>query len=210
MVVSEYRGVAVTVFGLGSFGGGVAAARFLADCGARVTVTDLKSESELAESLGLLDGVKLARLALGGHPEDVLEGCELLVVNPAVRPDHPLVLHARARGLDVTTEIELFLRHQAGRVVAVTGSNGKSTTSALLQGFLQCGAGSGRVWLGGNIGVSLLDRLDEIRATDWVVLELSSFQLELLRQRRFRCESAILTGFSPNHLDWHGTPEAYQ
>lgn len=210
MAVSEYSGVAVTVLGLGSFGGGVAAARFLADCGARVTVTDLKSESELAESLGQLDGVRLERLALGGHPEDVLEGCELLVVNPAVRPDHPLVLRARARGLPVTTEIALFLRHQVGRVVAVTGSNGKSTTASLLHGFLQCGAGSGRVWLGGNIGVSLLDRLEDIRGTDWVVLELSSFQLELLRQQRFRCESAILTGFSSNHLDWHGTEEAYQ
>jgi UDP-N-acetylmuramoylalanine--D-glutamate ligase len=210
MVVSDYGGVAATVLGLGSFGGGVAAARFLAACGARVTVTDLKSEAELAESLGQLDGVRLGRLALGGHPEDVLEGCGLLVVNPAVRPDHPLVLQARARGMDVTTEIDLFLRHQSGRVMAVTGSNGKSTTAALLHGFLQCGAGSGRVWLGGNIGVSLLDRLEEICATDWVVLELSSFQLELLRQRRFRCESAILTGFSANHLDWHGSLEAYQ
>jgi UDP-N-acetylmuramoylalanine--D-glutamate ligase len=66
------------------------------------------------------------------------------------------------------------------------------------------------VWLGGNIGISLLDQLESIRATDWVVLELSSFQLELLRERRFRSELAVLTGFSPNHLDWHGTVQAYQ
>jgi len=210
MALCEYGGMAVTVLGLGSFGGGAAAARFLATCGARVTVTDAKSESELSESLSQLECVSLARLALGGHPADVLDGCDLLVVNPAVRPDHPLVQQARARDLDVTTEIDLFLRHQAGRVAAVTGSNGKSTTAALLHSFLQCSSGSGRVWLGGNIGISLLDQLDSIRGTDWVVLELSSFQLELLRQRQFRSELAVLTGFSPNHLDWHDTLQAYQ
>ncbi|MFM7831950.1 MAG: UDP-N-acetylmuramoyl-L-alanine--D-glutamate ligase, partial [Planctomycetaceae bacterium] len=168
MAFDEYERLAVTVLGLGSFGGGVAAARFLATCGADVTVSDMKTESELSESLSELECVKLARLVLGGHPEDVLDGCGLLVVNPAVRPDHPLVQQARARGLEVTTEIDLFLRHQAGRVAAVTGSNGKSTTAALLHSFLQCGVGSGRVWLGGNIGISLLDQLESIRATDWV------------------------------------------
>jgi len=205
-----YRNLPVTVMGLGSFGGGLAAVKFLAAQGALVTITDEKSEQELADTLTQLDGIPVHRMALGGHPEDVLTGCRLLVVNPAVRPGHACVETAREAGIEVTTEIEIFLRHQRGYVVAVTGSNGKSTTSALIQHLLSGSFASGKVWLGGNIGVSLLDQLDEIGPSDRVILELSSFQLELLRARRFRPQIGVLTNFSPNHLDWHGTLEAYR
>ncbi len=205
-----YRNLPVTVMGLGSFGGGLAAARFLAAQGALVTITDQKKEHELAESLAQLDHVPLHRLALGGHPDDVLSNCRLLVVNPAVPPEHPIVVQARQVGIDVTTEIELFLRHQRGKVIAVTGSNGKSTTTALIHHLLKHSGSPGTAWLGGNIGISLLDQLDSITSDDHVVLELSSFQLHLLRSRRFRPDIAVLTNFSPNHLDWHGTLEAYR
>jgi UDP-N-acetylmuramoylalanine--D-glutamate ligase len=203
-----YRDLPVTILGLGSFGGGVAAARFLAEHGARVTITDLKPESELAESLAALADVPIERLALGGHPPAVFEACRLLVVNPAVPPNHPGIATAAAAGAEITTEIEIFLRHNQGRVIGITGSNGKSTTSALTHHLLcQSGLSS---WLGGNIGVSLLPQLAQIQPTDLVVLELSSFQLELLRHRRFRPEIAVLTNFSQNHLDWHGTLDAYR
>ncbi len=196
--------------GLGRFGGGLAAVKFLAAQGALVTITDEKSEHELADTLAQLEGIPVHRIALGGHPEDVFTSCRLLVVNPAVRPGHAGVERARAAGIDVTTEIDIFLRHQRGYVIAVTGSNGKSTTSALIQHLLSRSFSLGKVWLGGNIGVSLLDQLDEIGPSDRVILELSSFQLELLRARRFRPQIGVLTNFSANHLDWHGTLEAYR
>jgi len=203
-----YQDWPVTVLGLGRFGGGAAAARFLAEQGAVVTVTDLRPAGELTEALASIADLSLHRLELGGHPPDVFSECRLLVVNPAVPPGHPGVESARLRGADITTEIDLFLRHQQGQVIGITGSNGKSTTAGLIQHLLKC---AGRqAWLGGNIGASLLPDLSRIERDHWVVLELSSFQLELLRPRRFRPKIALLTNFSPNHLDWHGKLEAYR
>lgn len=203
--------------GLGRFGGGVAAARFLANHGARVTITDLKAADELSDSLQLLNDVPIYRYLLGGHPVEAFTDCQMLVVNPAVKPDDSHVSAARARGIEISTEIELFLSHNPASVIAVTGSNGKSTTTALIYHLLKTARirtptsqHSGDVWLGGNIGISLLDCLPKITENDLVVLELSSFQLELLRTKAFRPQIAVLTNFSPNHIDWHGTAAAYR
>ena len=208
--------------GLGGFGGGVAVAKFLASQGAKVTVTDLKTKDELQDSLTLLNGFEIDRFFLAGHPEEAFADCQVLVVNPAVKPDNPIVAAARLRGIEVTTEIALFLKHNAAPVIAVTGSNGKSTTTALIHHLLlhaqtdpghadtnHSGAAT-QIWLGGNIGISLLERLSEISADDIVILELSSFQLEMLRATGFCPKVAVLTNFTPNHLDWHGTEAAYQ
>ncbi len=202
----------MTVMGLGRFGGGVAAARFLAQRGAVVTVTDLRSADDLADSLASLNDVQIAHYELNGHSEAVLADCQLLVVNPAVRPDHPLVVEARSRQIEVTTEIALFLRHNPATVIAVTGSNGKSTTSALIHHLLKHAYPefAGNAWLGGNIGISLLDQTSVIQPQDIVVLELSSFQLHLLKIECFRPNIAVLTNFSPNHLDWHGSETEYR
>ncbi len=212
-----YSGVTATVMGLGRFGGGVAAARFLAQQGAEVTVTDLRSAEELADSIAALADVQIHHWALGEHPAEVFSECQILVANPAVKPDNTFVCEAIQRGADVTTEIELFLRHNPAPVIAVTGSNGKSTTTALIHHLLkgsptdeEPNSGFRRIWLGGNIGISLLDQLPEITQDDMVVLELSSFQLETLRRKRFRPQIAVLTNFSPNHLDWHGNVPAYR
>lgn len=210
--LSVYDGMHATVMGLGRFGGGVAATRFLAQRGAKVTVTDLRSADQLGDSLAALQDVPVARMALGGHPDDVLENCQLLVVNPAVPPEHSLVISARSRGIEVSTEIDLFLRHNPASVIAVTGSNGKSTTTALIHHLLTHAYPDfeGRIWLGGNIGISLLDQLESIQEHDIVVLELSSFQLTLLAEKRFRPDIAVLTNYSPNHLDWHGSEGSYR
>ncbi|MFO0427771.1 MAG: UDP-N-acetylmuramoyl-L-alanine--D-glutamate ligase [Planctomyces sp.] len=208
---SCYSGIRATVMGLGTFGGGIAAAQFLARHGATVTVTDLRREDQLRPSLGELRDVPIHRLALGQHPVEVFEQCDLLVVNPAVKPDDPFVRIAEDAGADVTTEIELFLRHNPAPVIAVTGSNGKSTTTGLIHHLLRHSWESEhrQVHLGGNIGVSLLSTLSKISVSDLVVLELSSFQLEFLRRRKFRPRIAVITNLAPNHLDWHGTAEAY-
>jgi UDP-N-acetylmuramoylalanine--D-glutamate ligase len=203
----ELGGKRATVMGLGRFGGGVAAARWLAEQGALVTVTDLAGEGELAQSLAALDGVPIEQFRLGGHSEDDFRRADLVVVNPAVRPGNPLVEIARRAGARLTSELELFLEDCPAPVVGVTGSNGKSTTAAMTAAILR--AEGRRAWLGGNIGRSLLGHLAEIRPGDWVVLEISSFQLHWLGPHAPGARVAVVTGCSPNHLDWHGSWPTY-
>ena len=187
--------------GLGRFGGGLGAVQFLMNRGARVRITDLRSPEDLAETLALLDLSRLETLALGSHPEHLFTDSDLVVVNPAVRRDHPRLELVRQHGIPLTSEMNLFWTHQPGRVIGVTGSNGKSTTTALIHHLLQ--QAGNRVWLGGNLGGSLLPHVDEIAPADWVVLELSSFMLADLDHLRASPHLAVVTSFAPNHLDWH-------
>jgi UDP-N-acetylmuramoylalanine--D-glutamate ligase len=192
----------VTIMGLGRHGGGVAAARYCALGGAVITVTDLADELALAESRAELADVRIARLALGRHDAEDFCSADVVVVNPAVRPGNEFIEIARRGGALITSEIELFLDACPARVIGVTGTVGKSTTAAMLAAILR--AAARRVWLGGNIGNSLLADLPKIRAEDFVVLELSSFQLHWLRDEVLWPSAAIVTNCSPNHLDWHG------
>lgn len=210
--IKDYDGLKVTVLGLGTFGGGVAAAAFLANRGAVVTVTDLRTESQLQDSVEQLAELPLAGLFLGGHPDAAFVDVQLLVVNPAVKPDSEVVERCRRAGVIITSEIGLFLQHNPAAVVAVTGSNGKSTTAALTSQMLKAhvAATGNSVWLGGNIGNSLLPSLAEVQSDDIVVLELSSFQLHALRDSGFAPNVAVVTNFAPNHLDWHRTLEHYR
>ena len=199
--MSKFSGRRVTVMGLGHFGGGVAVARWLARQGAVVTVTDRADAAKLADSLAALSGEPIAAFHLGGHCEADFRDADLLVVNPAVHPDSPWLAIAHDAGVPVTSEIELFLQACRGRIVGITGSNGKSTTAAMTAAALKS-AGL-RTWLGGNIGASLLEHLDEICPADWVVLELSSFQLWYLSPAARFPDVAVVTNCVPNHLDWH-------
>ncbi len=199
----ELRGRRVTVMGLGLFGGGVGAARFLVRCGARVTVTDLKPEADLRESVEALRGWPV-EFRLGGHREEDFLGADLVVVSPAVPGSSPFLRLAPA----LETEINLFFKlNRARTVVGVTGSNGKTTTTALIGEILR--RGPARVWVGGNIGGSLLESVDQIGPDDVVVLELSSFQLERLGEIGRSPEVAVVLNLRPNHLDRHGTMEEY-
>ncbi len=198
----------VTLMGLGRHGGGLGAARYLAGHGARLTISDTADRDALAETLAPLSDVPIARLSLGGHDEADFRAAEFIVVNPAVRPEHPCLQIARASGAILTSEIELFLHRCPANVVGVTGSNGKSTTCSMLAAMLT--AAGRRVWLGGNIGRSLLGDLGHMTAGDWVVLELSSFQLAHLSERAPLPAIAIVTNCTPNHLDWHGSLDAYR
>ena len=203
----ELAGRRVTVMGLGRHGGGVAASRYLAEQGATVTVTDLASESELAESVGELAGVPIARFHLNGHREEDFRDTDCVVVNPAVKPDNRLVQLARQAGARITSEMELFLEACRGHLIGVTGSNGKSTTAAMTAAILS--ASGRRTWLGGNIGRSLLADLPQIGPDDWAVVELSSFQLYWLSATVRMPEIAVVTNCTPNHLDWHPAWEHY-
>ena len=189
--------------GLGRFGGGVAAAQYLADQGARLVITDLRPSNDLVDSVRKLEGIDVTWY-LGGHPNHAFENCEFLVVNPAVRPGNPLVEQCVRRGVVVTSEIELFVDQNPAFTIAVTGSNGKSTTCQLIHDLLKANVHTERrIWFGGNIGRSLLPKIQTIRSSDIVILELSSFQLHQLRDKGFRTDVAVVTGLSPNHLDWH-------
>lgn len=205
---TNYRNRRVTVMGLGSFGGGVGAVRFLAERGAIVTVTDLRSETQLAEALEELRGVEVAHWKLGGHDLRDFLAADLIVVNPAVKPDHPILQRCRVEGIPCTSEMNLFWQYNRATILAVTGSNGKSTTTALLYNILhQTGR---RCWLGGNVGRSLLPVVEDIGPEDWVILELSSFQLTDLDRLQVSPHGAVITNFSPNHLDWHGSVDHYR
>ncbi|HUY33772.1 MAG TPA: UDP-N-acetylmuramoyl-L-alanine--D-glutamate ligase [Pirellulales bacterium] len=203
----DVSGRRVTVLGLGRHGGGVAAARWLARQGAVVTVTDLADEAALADSLAELADEPIFRYRLGGHDARDVHEAELVVVNPAVKPGNPLVKTALDAGAAITSETELFLARCPAHVVGVTGSNGKSTTAAMAAEILA--ADGRRVWLGGNIGRSLLDDLPRIGPRDWVVLELSSFQLWWLADGARWPETGVVTNCAPNHLDWHGSLAHY-
>lgn len=207
-------GKRVVVMGLGRFGGGIGVTRWLCGQGATVHVTDLASRDDLATSLKPLEGLPLT-YRLGGHDESDLDGCDLLVVSPAVdKARSALFQTAISRGVAWSSEMNLFLERCRGRLVGITGTVGKSTTTAMIGAILESAQGApewrhGRVWLGGNIGKSLLDELPMIGETDIVVLELSSFQLEDAARIRRSPRIAVVTNLRDNHLDRHGTMQAY-
>jgi UDP-N-acetylmuramoylalanine--D-glutamate ligase len=204
----ELKNRRVTVMGLGSFGGGLGAVQFLVERGAQVTVTDLRRDDQLVESLQELAATPPVAYHLGGHQAADFTEADLVVVNPAVPRDCPFLKLAKQANVPLSSEMNLFWEFNRGRVLAVTGSNGKSTTTAMTHSILQ--ATGRRCWLGGNIGRSLLPRVAEIQPEDWVVLELSSFQLEDLDQLRRSPEVSIVTNFSANHLDRHLTLDNYR
>jgi UDP-N-acetylmuramoylalanine--D-glutamate ligase len=197
----------VTIMGLGSFGGGVGLARYLALQGAHVTVTDLQSAEKLSDSLSALASLPI-RFVLGEHRESDFTDTDVVFVNPAVPLTSRYLDLARRHQIPLDSEINLFVRECRGRVIGITGSVGKSTTTSLLGSILQLH--DPRTLVGGNIGGSLLSHLDAITPDTPVVLELSSFQLEHLAWQSYSPPVAMVLNLTPNHLDRHGTMDAYQ
>jgi UDP-N-acetylmuramoylalanine--D-glutamate ligase len=197
----------VTLMGLGRHGGGLGAARYLVEQNARLTITDLADVEALRDSIQSLAGLPIEHWSLGNHREEDFLQCEVLVVNPAVRPDDPWVQRAIGSGAVITSEIELFLSACPARVAGVTGSNGKSSTATMLARIFESAGLT--TWLGGNLGGSLLADLSKMQPEDIVVLELSSFQLHWLSSAARLPELAVVTNCTPNHLDWHPNWEHY-
>jgi len=199
-------GKRVTVAGLGRFGGGITVARWLVDQDAKVLVTDQATTDELADSVRQLDGLPIT-FRLGDQLESDFTDTDLVVANPAIPPSSPFIYAARLAGVTVTTEIRLFVERCAATVVGVTGTKGKSTTTALLGRML---ATKYKTWTGGNIGGSLLPNLGQIEASHLVVLELSSYMLEHLKEMHWSPHVALVTMVKADHIAWHGSVEAYQ
>lgn len=204
-------GKRVVVMGLGRFGGGVGVSRYLVQQNARVLVTDLLPAEKLAPSLAALQGLPID-YRLGEHRVEDFQNADLIVVNPAVdRRNNPYLQAAVQAGVPLTSEIRLLVSQLPNRqrTIGVTGTAGKSTTTAMIGHILARRLGPDRVHVGGNLGGSLLESLSRIRPTDWVVLELSSFMLEDLAADRWSPHVAVITNISPNHLDRHDSFQDY-
>lgn len=201
----DFRGKRVTVAGLGRFGGGIEVSRWLVSQGARVLVTDHASPEKLADSLEQLRDLPI-EYRLGRHLEEDFTRCDLVVTSPAIPPTNPFLQAAKNAGVPITTEIRLFIERCPARIIGVTGTKGKSTTATLLGMMLQT---LHKTWVGGNLGGSLLEKLPQMSGGDLVVLELSSFMLEHLRPMQWSPCVAVVTVISQDHIEWHGSLEAY-
>ena len=198
----ELKGKKVLVVGLGK--SGLAAALFLRSRGAQVTVSDMRSAAALAKEIpALLDNGIMVES--GGHGLLTFRRQDLIVVSPGVPMDTPELVQVKAFGLPVIGELELAAQFLKGHILAITGSNGKTTTTALTGEIL---AASGmETQVGGNIGVPVVDLIGKSSDEGWSVLEVSSFQLE--STELFHPRIAVILNITPDHLDRHGTFENY-
>jgi UDP-N-acetylmuramoylalanine--D-glutamate ligase len=220
LVGYEIENVRVLILGLAREG--TALARFLAEHGASVTVTDIKPTEALAERVSALKDLPV-RYVLGRHPVTLLNETDIIFVSPGVPLDIPFLAEARRKGVPLSSEPRLFTRLCRALVVGITGSSGKSTTTVLAGELIRA---TGRTtWVGGNIGRPLIGELERIGPDDVAVMELSSFQLELFgpwppTDRRnmptmffdptgWSPPVAAVLNITPNHLDRHSTMDAY-
>ena len=192
----------VLVVGLGK--SGVASALFLQARGASVTVSDAKPQDQLGEDIPVLLDHGIV-VETGGHGERTFRGQDLIVVSPGVPVDSPPLVQARVQGELVIGEIELASRFLPKNIVAITGSNGKTTTTTLAGEIVS--AGGFQALVGGNIGTPAISLVEQAKADTVVVLEMSSFQLETIQT--FRPKIAVVLNITPDHLDRHRTFAAY-
>jgi len=198
----ELRGKRVLVVGLARTG--VATALFCAARASNVTATDARTENEIGEPIAPLRAAGV-KLELGGHRENTFLEQDLIVPSPGVPADAPLLQAARAKGVTIWSEVELADRFLSGRLIGITGSNGKTTTTSLIEHILR-NAGFSTI-LAGNIGTPLIARVEETGDNTITVAELSSFQLELIET--FRPTISVFLNLTADHLDRHHSLEAY-
>lgn len=200
--VRQLAGKRVTVVGLGR--SGVAAVRLLLREGAIVTATDLRSERSLAALVEELSPQGV-RFELDGHRMEAFVEAELIVKSPGIRPSVPELAAAAARGVEIIGEVELAAPYLDAPVAAITGTNGKSTTTALLGHLLETAGLS--VFTGGNLGVPVAEYVLRNERVDALVLELSSYQIDDLAT--FECDVGCVTNVTPDHLERYGAFDAY-
>jgi UDP-N-acetylmuramoylalanine--D-glutamate ligase len=199
----ELKGKKVLVVGLGK--SGLAAALFLRRRGAQVTVSDLRSAQALSKEIPSLLEAGIS-VEAGGHGLLTFRRQDLIVVSPGVPLSTPELVQVRNLGLPIIGELELAARFLQGNVLAITGSNGKTTTTTLCGEIFS--AGSFETLVAGNIGLPVIEVVDQSKPGNWTVLEVSSFQLETTQS--FHPRIAVILNITPDHLDRHGTFENYR
>ncbi len=203
MIPGPWPELRVGVLGLGR--SGRAATRLLAQAGASVYASDLADSEELRTQIRGIAG-RSVRVELGRHDVEALEKCDLLVVSPGIPPRAEILRSPRVRSLPVISELELAFSFLDAPVIAVTGTNGKTTTSTWIGAMLE--RAGVRVGVGGNIGRALSELAAEVEADyEWIVAEVSSFQLASIA--RFKPAIGVFLNLSPDHLDWHVDVEDY-
>ena len=198
-----FKNKKVLVMGLGLNGGGVGVAKFFCKQGADVLVTDLKSEEVLKDSISKLRGKKI-KYTLGKHKEKDFLWADLIIKNPDVPSSSPYLEIAKKNNIEVETDISLFLKMSKAFSIGITGTKGKSTTSSLIYHILR--KKFKKTFLAGNIGISPLELLPKIKKGDKIVLELSSFGLEDLKQSP---NISVITNIMTDHLNRYGTMAEY-
>jgi UDP-N-acetylmuramoylalanine--D-glutamate ligase len=199
--IPNLKGSHVVVLGLARQG--TALARFLVQEGASVIVSDLRKEPDLVDEMASLEGLPI-EYVLGRHPKRILNDADLVYLSGGVPLESPIVVEAQKRGIPLSNDAQLFIERCPAPVIGITGSAGKTTTTALVGEM--CKAAGFTTWVGGNIGNPLIADLDKILPEDKVVMELSSFQLEIMTVSP---HIAAVLNVTPNHLDRHKTMEAY-
>ena len=199
--MDQLSGKTIVILGLARQG--IALARFAVQAGANVIVSDLRSAKALQPTIDKLANIKITYI-LGEHPMKLLDEAHILAISGGVPTDAPIVAAAQTRGIPITNDSQEFVRRTPTDVIGITGSAGKTTTTALTGVMGQMG--KRRTWVGGNIGRPLIADLHKMNSDDMVVQELSSFQLELWEHSP---PIAAVLNITPNHLDRHKTMEAY-
>lgn len=204
----NFKGKKVLILGLGINQGGLGAARFFAKAGAKVVVTDLKTEDQLRSSLDKLKEFPNIHYVLGRHDYKDIDEADLIIRNQALKPSNEYRLYAGKSGKKVETDVGVFLDYvKKEQLIGITGTKGKSTTSSLIYEVLK--ADGKKVVHAGNIGKSVLDTLEVIDEETLIVLEISSFQLEAFKEHQVSPKWAVITNIHPDHLDYYGSMENY-
>ncbi|PRX31117.1 UDP-N-acetylmuramoylalanine--D-glutamate ligase [Orenia metallireducens] len=199
----ELKDKLITVVGLGKRTG-VETVKFLDKQGAKIIVTDAKQEAQLKEEIAALRGCKV-NFDLGGHTLELVLKSDLIIISPGVPTDIPLLQQARSAGIEIISEVELAYRFCKAPIIAITGTNGKTTTTTLIGEIFK--ATGRKTVVGGNIGRALIQDLPQLEKEDIVIAEISSFQLEEIKE--FRPDISLFLNITPDHLDRHGSFEAY-
>jgi len=197
----------ITIMGLGLNQGGLGVARFLAKAGAKILITDLKTEEELGPSLEKLKDFDV-KYILGRHREEDFINTDMIIQNPAVPHNSKYLKIARKHKIPIKTDLDLFFQLCPSKnIIAVAGTKGKSTVSQLIYHIFK--EAQKDAILAGNIGISVLDILEKINPQTWLILEISTWQMEGIRNRKFRPQTAVLTNILPDHLDRYPNYKEY-